>query len=83
MKKFTRLRILLFCLGIALILVPMMIVGITGNSFGEIVSHTLMSLSILSFIGATLLGINRQDKKYLFKICVGIGLLIVLVKVWL
>lgn len=83
MKKLSRLRILLICFGIALTLIPMMIVGITGNGFGEIASHTLMSLSILSFIGAALLGINRQDKKNFFKICVSIGLLIVLVKVWL
>lgn len=83
MKRSTRLRVLLFCLSIALILVPMMIVGITGNGFGEIVSHILISLSILSAIGAVLVGINRQDPKAYFKICVSIGLLIVLIRVWL
>ncbi len=84
MSSVKRLRIGLIALAIALVLIPVIIVGITGNGLGEIVSHTLVSLSILTLIGAILLGADKKEKyKFFFKIGVSIGLLIVLVSVWL
>ena len=84
MSNTKRLRIILIILAIALVVIPIMIVGITGNGFGEIVSHTLISLSILSAIGAIMLGADKKNKyKFYFKVGVSIGLLIVLVGVWL
>lgn len=79
-----RLRIILLCFAAAVVLIPITIVSITGNGFGELISHLLVSLSIISLIGATLLGLDRSKKsKFFQKIGVAIGLLIVLVRVWL
>lgn len=84
MNNTKRSRIILIILAIALVVIPIMIVGITGNGFGEIVSHTLISLSILSLIGAIMLGADKKDKhKFYFKVGVSIALLIALVGLWL
>ena len=84
MHNIKRLRIILIILAIALVVIPIMIVGITGNGSGEIVSHTLISLSILSLIGAIMLGADKKDKnKFYFKVGVSIALLIALVGAWL
>lgn len=84
MNNITRLKIILIILAIAVVLIPIMIVSITGNGLGEVVSHTLISLSILSFIGAILLGADKKDKnKFFFKMIASIGLLIVLVSIWI
>ena len=78
------MRVVLIILAVSLVLIPIMIVGITGNGLGELVSHVLISASILSVIGAVLIGINRQNKNKLFaKLGVSIGLLIVLLSLWL
>ena len=78
------LRILLLCLAAALILIPLAIVGITGNGFGELVSHLLVSASLLSVIAATLLDLDRKNQnKFFLKMGITIGLLIVLVSIWL
>ena len=77
-------RIILVVIAIALVLIPIIIVSVTGNGFGELTSHALISLSILSLIGAVLIGINKQNKnRYFVKIIVSIGLLIVLISLWL
>lgn len=83
LKNLKHMRIILISVAIAIVLIPIMIVGITGNGLGEVVSHTLISLSIALLVGATLLGINRQDKTFFFKVGVSIGLLIVLLSVWI
>ena len=83
MHNTKRFRIILIILAIALVVIPIMIVGITGNGFGEIVSHTVISLSILSAIGAILLGAKKGTNSFYVKIGFSIGLLIVLVGVWL
>ena len=83
-KRLTMMRVVLIILAVSLVLIPIMIVGITGNGLGELVSHVLISASILSVIGAVLIGINRQNKNKLFaKLGVSIGLLIVLLSLWL
>ena len=83
-KRLTMMRVVLIILAVYLVLIPIMIVGITGNGLGELVSHVLISASILSVIGAVLIGINRQNKNKLFaKLGVSIGLLIVLLSLWL
>jgi len=80
----TRLRILLAVLSGGLIAVPIIIVGITDNGFGALTSHILISLSILSAIAAVLLGLDPKNKnKTFFKICVSIGLFIVMLSLWL
>ena len=79
-----RLRIILLCFAVAVVLIPIAIVSITGNSLEEPISHLLTSLSILSFIGVTLLGLDRSNKhKFFVEIGIAIGLLIVLVNIWL
>ena len=84
MNRLRHLRMLLIILAVAVILVPTMIVGITGNGLGETTSHLLISASIAFLIATTLLGLDRENKNKLFtKIGVSIGLLIVLVSVWL
>ena len=84
MNRLRHLRILLIILAVAVILVPAMIVGITGNGLGETASHLLISASIAFLIATTLLGLDRGNKnKFFAKIGVSIGLLIVLVSVWL
>lgn len=78
------LRIILLILAVAVVLIPIAIVGITGKGFGELVSHLLVSLSIVLFMAATLLGLDRKNKdKFFWKIGISIGLLIVLISVWL
>ena len=78
------LRTILIALAIALVVIPIMIVGITGNGFGEIVSHALISLSILSLIGAIMLGADKNGKyKFYFKASVSIALLIAMVSLWI
>jgi hypothetical protein len=84
MNRLRHLRILLIILAVVVILVPTMIVGITGNGLGETTSHLLISASIAFLIATTLLGLDRGSKnKFFTKIGVSIGLLIVLVSVWL
>ena len=84
MNRLRHLRMLLIILAVAVILVPTMIVGITGNGLGETTSHLLISASIAFLIATTLLGLDRENKnKFFTKIGVSIGLLIVLVSVWL
>lgn len=78
------LKLILTILAIALVLVPIMIVGITDRGFGELASHILISLSILCAIGAIMLGADRKDKnKFFVKAIISIALLIVLVSIWL
>ena len=78
------LRIILIALAIALVLIPSIVVSLTGNGLGEIISHTLISLSILSAIAAIMLGADKKDKnKFFFKVGASVGLLIVLVSIWL
>lgn len=85
MKKQLRyLRIFLIATAIALVFIPLIIVSITGNGFGELVSHILVSLSILCVIGAVVIGIDKQNKnQYFVKLGVSVGLLIVLLSLWL
>jgi hypothetical protein len=84
MKNKNRFRIILIILAIALVAIPIMIVGITGKGFGELVSHILISLSILSAIAAIMLGADKKNKdKFFFKMIVSIALLIVLISIWL
>ena len=79
-----RLRIILLILAAAVVLIPIAIVGITDRGFGELISHALVSLSILCLIAATLLGLDRKNTdKFFWKIGIAIGLLIVLISVWL
>ena len=84
MNRLRRLRILLIILAVAVVLIPIMLVEITGKGFGETTSHLLVSFSIVSLIATTLLGLDRRNKnKFFSKIGVSIGLLIVLISVWL
>ena len=83
MNNAKRFRVILIILAIALVVIPVMIVRITRNGLGEIVSHTVISLSILSAIGAILLGAKKETNSFYVKIGFSIGLLIVLVGVWL
>ena len=78
------LRYLLIALAIVLIAVPVAIVSITGNGWGEFTARLLISLSITSLIAATLIGIRNcgKTRSYL-KIGISIGLLIVLLSQWL
>ena len=79
-----RLRILFVILAIALVLIPIMIVGITDQGFGSTASHLLVSASIASLIAATILGLDRRNKaKFFTEIGMSIGLLIVLISLWL
>ncbi len=78
------LRIILLYFAAAILIIPITIVNITGNGFGELISHSLVSLSILSCIGVTLLGLDRSKQNIFFlKIGTAIGLLIVLISIWL
>ena len=78
------LKLILTILAIALVLVPIMIVGITDRGFGELASHILISLSILCVIGAIMLGANKKNKDKLFvQSIVSIALLMVLVSIWI
>ena len=82
-KQLHYLRIFLIAASIALVLIPLSIVSITGNGFGELVSHILISASILCIIGAVLIGIDKQNKNQHFvKLGVSAGLLIVLLSLW-
>ena len=84
MNRLRHLRILLIILAVAVVLIPIMIVGLTGKGFGATASHLLVSFSIVSLIATTLLGLDRRNKnKFFSKIGVSIGLLIVLISVWL
>ena len=84
MNNTKRFRMILIILAIALVVIPVMIVGITGNGLGEIVSHTVISLSILCAIGAIMLGADENNKyKFYFKAGISIALLIVLVGLWI
>ena len=85
MKKNLRyMRIILIAVAVALILIPIIIVEITDNGFREFVSQALISMSILSAIGAILIGADKQKKDPFFvKIGVCIGLLIVLLSLWI
>ena len=78
------LRIILLYFAAAILIIPITIANITGNSFSEPVSHLLISLSTLSCIGVTLLGLDRSNRNEFFlKIGTAIGLLIVLISIWL
>lgn len=78
------LKLILTILAIALVLVPIMIVGITDQGFGELASHILISLSILCAIAAIMLGANKKNKDKLFvQSIVSIALLMVLVSIWI
>ena len=84
MNRLRHLQIILIILAVAVVLIPTMIVGITNQGLGKTVSHGLISVSIVSLITATLLGLDPKNKsKFFSKIGVSIGLLIVLVSVWL
>ena len=78
------LRMILFAVAIALILIPIATVGITGNGWSALAAKGVISLSICALIGATLLGIDQQNKtKFYTKISISIGLLLVLLSQWL
>ena len=78
-----RLRVILLILALAVVLIPIIIVGITGKGLGELASHLLISTSILSLVAATWLGPDQKNKDKRFaKGAVCIGLLIVLISVW-
>lgn len=78
------LRIILLILSAAVIVIPITIVGITDRGFGELVSHILVSVSILCLMAATLLGLDRNQKnRFFLKVGTAIGLAIVLLSVWL
>lgn len=84
MKNIKHIRIILLILAAAVVLIPTMIVGITGNGLGAVVSHSLISLSIGLVIAATLLGLDSKRKdKFFTKIGISIGLVIVLISLWL
>ncbi len=82
MKNMKRIRITLAILAVVLIVVPLMIVGITGNGWGAIASHAVISLSILCAMGAIALGAKKGTKNNFAKISACIGLLITLISVW-
>ena len=78
------LRIILLILSAAVIVIPITIVGITDRGLGELVSHILVSVSILCLMAATLLGLDRNQKnRFFLKVGTAIGLTIVLLSVWL
>ena len=84
MHKRTIIRLILIILAVALVVIPIMIVGITGQGFGELVSQILVSSSILCVITAIMLGADKQQKnKYFIKIGISIALLIVLRSLWI
>ena len=82
MKNMKRIRITLAILAVVLIVVPLMIVSITGIGWGAIASQIVVSLSILCAMGAIALGTKKGTKGHFAKIGACIGLLIVLISVW-
>lgn len=84
MHRRTVIRLIFIILAIALVLIPIMIVGITGQGFGELLSQILVSSSILCVIAAIMLGADKQQKdKYFIKIGISIAMLIVLASLWI
>ena len=84
MPSIKKLCILLYILAVAVVVIPTMIVGITGNAYGETFSNTMMSFCAGFLILATLLGANPKDKtKFYKKIGFVIGLLVVIIQRWL
>ena len=83
-NRFFMLRTVLIILAIAFIMIPITIVGITGNGLGELSANLLISASILSLIGAILIGLDKSKKnKFYSTLGVSIGLLIILLSLWL
>ena len=84
MGKRNLLRLIFVILSVTLILIPLMIVGITGQGFGALASHILVSSSILCVIAAIMLGANKKNtEKFFVKIGISIALLIVLISIWI
>lgn len=83
MRKIGLIRLILIIAALSLILVPLVIVSITYQSFGELTSQILVSSSILCSISAIMLCTGKKNKDVIFaKCCVSIGLLIVLISLW-
>ena len=84
MSKIGLIRLILIIAALSLILVPLIIVSITDQGFGELTSQILVSSSILCVIAAIMLGADKQQKdKYFIKIGISIALLIVLASLWI
>lgn len=80
MSKIGLIRLILIIAAPSLILVPLIIVSITDQGFGELTSQILVSSSILCAISAIMLRTGKKNKDVIFaKCCVSIGLLIVLI----
>ncbi len=82
MAKRKLLQRIFVCLAIAVLLIPIICVSITGIGFLEITSHILLSVSLALFIGAILLGIRKDDPKWVGKLCTCIILLFMLIGIW-
>ena len=84
MRKITLFRLILIILSVALVGIPLFIVSITDQGFGELASRILVSVSILCAIAAIMLGTNKKNKDMFFaKSSISIGLLIVLASIWI
>ena len=83
MSKIGLIRLILIIAALSLILVPLIIVSITDQGFGELTSQILVSSSILCAISAIMLHSGKKNKDVIFaKCCVSIGLLSVLISLW-
>lgn len=62
MRKSTILRLILIILSVTLVGIPLFIVSITDQGFGELTSQILVSSSILCFISAIMLRGGKKNK---------------------
>lgn len=83
MNKRKLLRRILIYLAIAVLLIPIICVSITEISFSAITSHILLSASEILLIAATLLSIEKDDPKWIRKLCISIVLLFMLISLWI
>ena len=84
MRKINIIRLILVSLSVALVGIPLIIVSITDQGFGELPSQILVYSSLLCTISAIMLGTKKENKGLLFaKSSVSIGLLIVLISLWI
>ena len=82
MAKCKLLRRIFIGLAVAVLLVPIICVSITGNGFSGITSHILLSVSLALFISAILLSFRKDDPKWVSKLCACIVLQFMLISLW-
>ena len=82
MDKRKLLRRIFIGLAVAVLLVPIIWVSITDIAIGGITSHILLSVSEILLIAATLLSIQKDDPKWVRKLCISIVLLFMLISLW-